>query len=585
MTGPSHIDGSLQGLFTTPQRDTSAEETPSGLEPLLEENLCTLVGDATGEQLIERILYADSGKHVIIGGPNPPLYRFRGRMREFRVPKKELEQSVADVQDGETVFLFGISLGEQAAHILRTRPNCKVIAWDRDPWLMRLALTGQDYKYSLGTGRLTLCLGADLIDHLPSMPDYRLVMHPVLREFYEDELLLTQEATRGEHKDEDRKWVGLGMGGVVYNELSAAVRAEGYSVFPLEVRRWDPRETRIALQTLRPERVVTINYNSEVASVCHELEIPLVAWEVDPKTDRPPTPPAGGEDFRVFTLHPKDVGQLEDAGFSSVGYLPIGVDTDKRYPLELNEEERSRFAARVCFVGSSLIDRARRFKRLFLQLHASFNCSAEESFDETSERLERVLAAERANYGVYNSDQLLEEQFGEFLEAARRNGTPDDPKKWVAEIVASQKRVAYVSALSDFGIHVWGDDRWSEISAAVPGVHYRGLAEQGHELTCVYSSAEIHVDVNRIYQPEAIPMRVINVMACGGFMIAEHSESIQELFEVGKEIETYRTIEELETKVAHYLENPGEAREIAQRGLEAVRQRHTMRIRAASLLA
>jgi spore maturation protein CgeB len=450
---------------------------------------------------------------------------------------------------------------------------------------MRLALTGQDYKYSLGTGRLTLCLGADLIQHLPSMPDYRLVMHPVLREFYEDELLLTQEAARGEYDAAERRWVGLGMGGVVYNELSAAVRAEGYSVFPLEVRRWDPRETRIALKALRPERVVTINYDSEVASVCHELEIPLVAWEVDPKTDRPPVPPAGGEDFRVFTLHPKDVSQLEDAGFSSVGYLPIGVDTDRRYPIELNEEERSRFAARVCFVGSSLIDRARRFKRLFLQLHASFNCSAEESFDETSERLERVLAAERANYGVYDSDKLLEEHFGEFLEAAHRNGTPDDPKKWVAEIVASQKRIAYVSALSDFGIHVWGDERWTEVSSAVPGVHYRGLAEQGHELTCVYSSAEIHVDVNRIYQPEAIPMRVINVMACGGFLIAEHSESIEELFEVGKEIETYRTIEELEAKVAHYLEHPGEAREIAQRGLEAVRQRHTMRIRAASLLA
>ncbi len=585
MTGPSHIDGSLKGLFSAPQRDSSAEEVPSGLEPLLEENLCTLVGDPTGEQLIERILYADSGKHVIIGGPNPPLYRFRGRLREFRVHKKELEQSVAEVQDGETVFLFGISLGEQAAHILRTRPNCKVIAWDRDPWLMRLALTGQDYKYSLGTGRLTLCLGADLIQHLPSMPDYRLVMHPVLREFYEDELLLTQEAARGEYDAAERRWVGLGMGGVVYNELSAAVRAEGYSVFPLEVRRWDPRETRIALKALRPERVVTINYDSEVASVCHELEIPLVAWEVDPKTDRPPVPPAGGEDFRVFTLHPKDVSQLEDAGFSSVGYLPIGVDTDRRYPIELNEEERSRFAARVCFVGSSLIDRARRFKRLFLQLHASFNCSAEESFDETSERLERVLAAERANYGVYDSDKLLEEHFGEFLEAAHRNGTPDDPKKWVAEIVASQKRIAYVSALSDFGIHVWGDERWTEVSSAVPGVHYRGLAEQGHELTCVYSSAEIHVDVNRIYQPEAIPMRVINVMACGGFLIAEHSESIEELFEVGKEIETYRTIEELEAKVAHYLEHPGEAREIAQRGLEAVRQRHTMRIRAASLLA
>ena len=93
------------------------------------------------------------------------------------------------------------------------------------------------------------------------------------------------------------------------------------------------------------------------------------------------------------------------------------------------------------------------------------------------------------------------------------------------------------------------------------------------------------MDVNRIYQPEAIPMRVINVMACGGFLIAEHSDSIEELFEVGKEVETYRTIDELESKVAHFLAHPGEAREIAQRGLAAVRERHTMRIRAAKLLA
>lgn len=585
MSGLLHSEGGLQGLFSPAESGSSSEEAPSGLEPLLEENLCTLLGDPAGERLIERILLADSGKHVIIGGPNPPLYRFRGRLREFTVRERELESSVQEVEDGETVFLFGLSLGEQAAHILRTRPNCKVIAWDRDPWLMRLALTGQDYKYSLGTGRLTLALGADLVDHLPKLGGFRVLFHPVLRDFYEDELRLAEEAMRGEYEEAGRRWVGLGMGGVVYNELSAAVRAEGYSVFPLEVRRWDPSETRRALERLRPERVITINYDSAVAAICHELEVPLVAWEVDPKTDRPPAPPSGGEDFRVLTVHPRDVDELRSAGFSSVDYLPIGVDTDKRHPVELSDVERSRFAARVCFVGSSLTDRARRFKRLFLQLHASFDCSSEERFDETSERLERVLAAERADYAVYDSDQLLEEHFGTFLEAARRNGTPDDPKKWVAEIVASQKRVAYVTALSDFGIHVWGDDRWREVAANVSGLHYRGLAEQGHELTCVYSGAEVHVDVNRIYQPEAIPMRVFNVLACGGFLIAEHSDSIEEAFAVGEEIETYRTIDELESKVAHYLANPGEARAIAERGMEAVRNRHTMRTRVKSLLA
>ncbi|QDV05999.1 hypothetical protein Poly30_15030 [Planctomycetes bacterium Poly30] len=561
----------------------------SGLEPVLENNLCSLLssplGTAKSEELVRRIVRADRGNHVIIGGPNPPLYRNQNVLREFVVEQSQLHEQVQDVREDDSVFVFGISLGEQVAHLLRTRPKAKITVWDRDPYMVRLALTRQDYGASLRSGRLTLAIGADLVDYLPKLDQCRVVLHPAFRGIYADEMRLVSESVTGVAPNEGRRWIGLGMGGVVVSDIAESLRSEGYSVFPLEIRRWKAAETTYALDKLKLERVITVNFDQEVAQACQDYGVPLVVWDVDPKTDRTPVPPKSAKNIRVLTLRDGNVETLRAAGFTDVQHLPVGVDVEKRRPMRLKPSEEERYASPVTFVGSSLIERARRFKRLFLQLHASFDCNGSETFEETDRRLESVLAAERSDYTTYITDKLVEESFGEFLRAAQRSGTPDDPQKWVAEIVASQKRIAYVSALADEGIHVWGDAEWKRVASKNRGMRYMGAAAFGHELTLVYNGAGINVDVNRIYQPDVVQLRVFDVLACGGFLIAEHSNALADLFDVGTELESYRTLEELEEKVAHYRAHPDEAAAIAARGLAAVRARHTMRQRVKRLLA
>lgn len=557
----------------------------SGLDPTLEENLCALLERQSPDpdELIHRILFAERGNHVVIGGPNPPLYRAEGRLRPFAVRSADVEEELSEVTDGEEVFIFGIGLGEQIAYLLRTRPNAKFVVWDRDPWLVRLALARQDFHRSLGSGKFEIALGADLIDHLPHLHKRRVVFHPTFRGIYGDEKRLVSDAIAGTVPFEGRRWIGLGMGGVVVSYVADALRREGYSIFPLEVQRWDARETAIALKKLRPERVITVNYDEDVAAACDDLAIPLAVWEVDPNTDRTPTPPDASktESIRVFTLQDSHVSQLREAGFANVEHLPLGVNTEMRYPIRSDGEIGH---VSVAFVGSSLIDRATRFRRLFLQLHASFDCCGQETFEETETRLETILRAERADYTTYVTGNLVDKEFAEFLEAARRSGTPDDPRKWVAEIVASQKRIAYISALADEGIHVWGDEGWKGIQATHTGLTYRGIADPGKEVTQVYGSADINVDVNRIYQPDVIPLRVFDVLACGGFMIAEHSNALAEQFKIGEELVAYQTLGELEEMVRHYAKHPDEAARIAAAGLKAVQTRHTMRDRLRILL-
>ena len=351
-------------------------EVDSGLDPTLEENLCALLAREADDpdELVHRILYAESGDHVVIGGPNPPLYRHAGHLRRFKLPSAEVDAT-------------------------------RITVWERDPWLVRLTLMRQDYSRSLESGRLTIALGVDLADHLPHLHERRVVFHPTFRGIYADEMRLVSESISGETPAEGRRWIGLGMGGVVVSFLADTLRRDGYSIFPIEVQRWDPRETEIALRRLRPERVITVNYDANITETCHQLDLPLAVWDVDTNTDRTPTPPRSKGELRVFTLHEKKVDQLHAAGFEDVGHLPLGINTDMRYPIQTSGELGS---IPVAFVGSSLVEPAARFRRLFLQLYASFDCCGNEGFEETEARLESVLRAEREDYATYVTGALVE---------------------------------------------------------------------------------------------------------------------------------------------------------------------------------
>ena len=54
---------------------------------------------------------------------------------------------------------------------------------------------------------------------------------------------------------------------------------------------------------------------------------------------------------------------------------------------------------------------------------------------------------------------------------------------------------------------------------------------------------------------------------------------------LGVEVESYQDLTELKTKVEYYLARPDEARAIAERGRQAVLERHTIAQRLRTMLA
>ena len=59
---------------------------------------------------------------------------------------------------------------------------------------------------------------------------------------------------------------------------------------------------------------------------------------------------------------------------------------------------------------------------------------------------------------------------------------------------------------------------------------------------------------------------------------------IKEFFELGKEIETYESIDELRKKISYYLKHPDERCEIAESGYKRVLKEHTYELRMKEMI-
>jgi Glycosyl transferases group 1/DUF based on E. rectale Gene description (DUF3880) len=527
-------------------------------EALLHRNLEVLA--RLQRKLVERLTWPVASDHVVRQRDGRLAYRYHQTLLSLELEPAQAGALVSGVAGGPA-YLFGAGLGELAAACLEV-PGSSVTAWDRDPWLLRLLLGARDWSQALREKRLRLALGVDLLERPQGVP---VVVHPVLGAVYRQERRLL-DATAAS------PLAFVGTGGLFVDDVADALTALGHRVYGLDVERLAPEESRHAVRAARPRLFLGINHLEGFAAFCEAERLPALEWEIDPSMTSVARAKGRTTRTRVFTWRKANVEEFQARGYQAE-HLPLAADPVHRAPVALNPEARARYQAPLAFVGMSMADRTAELRASFLQAWSAWRPG---SVEEGTRLLDGVLAQQRQDFSTYRVPQLLRE---------RAPGWPTFPgqvvpERLVGELAAAERRLAYVRALIPQGIRVWGDAGWRQ----VPGLDWRGPAGHQVELNTIYSAAAINVDLGRLYQLDIVTMRVFDVLACGGFVLAEHSDELGELFEIGVEVEAWRTLEELQAKIAHYLAHPDQARAIAERGRQAVVERHSILARVKTML-
>ena len=146
-------------------------------------------------------------------------------------------------------------------------------------------------------------------------------------------------------------------------------------------------------------------------------------------------------------------------------------------------------------------------------------------------------------------------------------------------------RQELIGAIMDLGtVHIYGGLGLGAFDG-LPRAAYRGWREY-EELAGVYRGARICL--NHHHSPNAagyLNQRDTAITGAGGFMLTDHVEGVEEVFDVGAQIDTWRTLEELCDKARWWLAHDAERARAARSARERVLREHGARAFARRLVA
>lgn len=133
------------------------------------------------------------------------------------------------------------------------------------------------------------------------------------------------------------------------------------------------------------------------------------------------------------------------------------------------------------------------------------------------------------------------------------------------------RRLFYLEKLQDHNINIYGK-RWESFSPILSQKLLERITFEnvwGNELNKCIKQSKIILNINNHLWnsfESGVNLRIFEALSLKSFILTDYCEELKDLFELGKEIETFKTSEELIDKIDYYLKHDSEREKIAKNG-------------------
>ena len=111
------------------------------------------------------------------------------------------------------------------------------------------------------------------------------------------------------------------------------------------------------------------------------------------------------------------------------------------------------------------------------------------------------------------------------------------------------------------------------------GCTNHGPADYYMEMSRIFYNSKINLNITLRSIKSGIPLRALDIMGSGGFLLTNYQEDFLDFFEPDVDFVYYSSMDDLMDKVDYYLSHDRERQEIAGNGYEKVRRGHTFEVR------
>ena len=481
-----------------------------------------------------------------------------------------------DIQ--KPVLLFGIGLGYGLKYLLDKSTIPKLYVYERDKSLLKVALTLNDYASQILTERLVIVPQEEIFT-LVGKGIKVILPEPLL--FIENQLEYLTISRMIDTGEISSKRAVFFKGTLYILDCATTLFDQGWDVFEIDQAVLGMQKIQQLLDILQPDLVFQINFLNKIEQISTNRVI--VVWHIDPiASPIPRVEPSETQNLYIFTHNPEHISTCQELGYTYFEYLPLCAVTHKFFPQKLDSDSQKRFSCDVSFVGSLMSENQHRLLTALFNTLEKLQREDNEAWGKIHDWIIKLIS----NPPVGSKNLHFIEELQKLL---RTHKLPDvvninESDIYVAapveEFLAYLWRKQLISALAPIGIHLWGTEEWK---TDFPH-NYRGSADHYLDLPKIYIASKINMDISRINQPNIVTMRVFDVLACGGFVLADRNESLLELFKEDWDIVCYDTPGEAVDKINYYLNHESDRMTVAQRGYEKVVKSHTFEHRINHIL-
>ncbi len=327
------------------------------------------------------------------------------------------------------------------------------------------------------------------------------------------------------------------------------------------------------------DMVFTVNYFPLISNVCERTGVKYVSWTCDNPLISMYHESVFHDCNYIFTFDKTNYLEFRGMGVKHIWYLPLAVDTERMDALLGAPEEAGRWKAAqdpemrkyrgdVAFVGS-LYER--------------------NSYDKIKNRLpeylrgyfDAVMEAQLNISGANIVEPMLTtnilEQLQEYFQLEKSEGSFSDlglifqTTVLGFKIAEIERRRALIELSKHYKVNVYSNSDVSDLLQ----IQYCGSVDYWSEMPKVFRMSKINLNFTIPNIKSGIPLRIWDVLGCGGFLLTNYQAEIPYYFKEGEDLVCFDGLEDLCEKVGYYLEHEEERKRIAWNGYHKVREKHS----------
>ena len=195
--------------------------------------------------------------------------------------------------------------------------------------------------------------------------------------------------------------------------------------------------------------------------------------------------------------------------------------------------------------------------------------------------LEGIINAQMKIYGGYFMGELLDEKLladlnesYKIASGGKTSVTREELEYMLACEITGRERYLALAVLSNhFDVDLYSTDKDERLK----NVNCKGYADYYKDMPQVFKSSKVNLNISLKIIQSGIPLRVFDILSCGGFLLTNFQPEMPEFFEIGKDFVVYESIEDLYAKADFYLRHDTEREKIAQHGYDTICKYYTFR--------